>query len=75
MTYIEKLMSAIKFDEELLKPNEIEMLRKIISWQIQDRLCPSEIAFLKGPGPNKCPLRDVGSCRDQCWDTEAASNE
>lgn len=75
MTYIEKLMSAIKFDEELLKPDEIKMLRKIISWQIQDRLCPSEITFLKGPGGGKCPLLDVGSCWDQCWDTEAASNE
>lgn len=75
MTYIEKLMSAIKFDEELLKPDEIKMLREIIGWLIRSQFCPSNITFLKGPGPNKCHLLDVESCLDQCWDTEAASNE
>ena len=75
MTYLEKVLSAIKFDESRFKPDEIERLREIIGWQIRSQLCPSDITFLKGPGPNKCPLRDVGSCWDQCWDTEAAANE
>lgn len=75
MTYLEKVMSAIRFDTERLSAYEIERLREIIGWQIRSQLCPSDITFLKGPGPNKCPLLDVGSCRDQCWDTEAAANE
>ena len=70
MTYLEKVLSAIKFDESLFKADEIEKLREIIGWQIRSQLCPSDITFL-----NKCSLRDMGSCRDQCWDTEAAANE
>lgn len=75
MTYLEKVLSAIRFDTERLTANEIETLRKIIGWQICSQLCPSEITFLKGPGGGKCPLLDVGSCWDQCWDTEAAEDE
>lgn len=75
MTYLEKVMSAIRFDENIFKPDEIETLREIIGWQIRSQLCPSDITCLKGPGPGKCPLLDVGSCRDQCWDTEAAADE
>ena len=75
MTYLEKVMSAIRFDENIFKPDEIETLREIIGWQIRSQLCPSDITFLKGPGPDKCPLLDVGSCWDQCWDTEAAEDE
>ena len=75
MTYLEKVMSDISFDTERLSAYEIERLREIIGWQIRSQLCPSDITFLKGPGPNKCPLRDARACRDQCWDTEAAANE
>ena len=75
MTYLEKVLSAIKFDESRFKPDEIERLRKIIGWQIRSQLCPSDITFLKGPGPSDCAFRAAGACRDQCWDTEAAANE
>ena len=36
MTYLEKVMSAIRFDESRFKPDEIERLRKIIGWQIRN---------------------------------------
>ena len=75
MTYIEKLMSAVKFDEELLTTGEIETLRDIISWQIQDQLCPSDIAFLKAPALNVCPHLKVNGCSAQCWETEVALHE
>lgn len=75
MTYLEKVMSAIRFDTERLSSYEIERLREIIGWQIRSQLCPSDITCLKGPGPGKCPLLDVGSCRDQCWDMEVAEDE
>lgn len=75
MTYLEKVLSAIKFDENRFKPDEIEKLREIIGWQIRSQLCPSDITLLKGPCPNSCAFRAAGACRDQCWDTEAAANE
>ena len=76
MTYIEKLMSAIKFDEELLKPNEIEMLRGVIRWPIEDNFCPSEFTFLKGPGFAKCPFfKAKEGCEGRCWNEEAVSHE
>lgn len=75
MTYLEKVMSAIRFDTERLSAYEIEKLREIIGWQICSQLCPSDITFLKGPGPNSCVFRAAGACWDQCWDMEAAVNE
>lgn len=76
MTYIEKLMSAIKFDDEMLTPGEIEMLRGVIRWPIEDNFCPAEFAFLKGPGTQKCPfLRAKEGCEGRCWNEEVASNE
>lgn len=75
MTYLEKVLSAIRFDENIFKPDEIETLREIIGWQIQDQLCPADIAFLRGPGAEECADLDVGKCSGQCWDTEATEDE
>lgn len=75
MTYLEKVMSAIKFDENRFKPDEIERLREIIGWQIQDQLCPSDIAFLGYECAPPCRCLCVNECKGQCWDTEAAANE
>lgn len=75
MTYLEKVLSGIRFDDELFTASEIETLREILSWQIQDQLCPADIAFLRGPGAEKCADLDVGNCSGQCWNTEAAADE
>lgn len=75
MTYLEKVLSAIKFDESLFKADEIERLREIIGWQIQDQLCPSDIAFLGYECAPPCRCLCVNECKGQCWDTEAAANE
>ena len=72
MTYIEKLMTAIKFDDEMLTADEIGMLRGLISEQICDRYCPANIKFLQGPGlyedEDDCPV--AGPCL-KCWNMEA----
>lgn len=49
MTYLEKLMTAIRFDDEMLTADEIEKLRGIISGELCIRICPSDIKFLEGP--------------------------
>lgn len=75
MTYLEKVLSGIKFDENLFKPDEIEKLREIIGWQIQDQLCPSDIAFLGYECAPPCRCLYANECKGQCWDEEAAANE
>lgn len=75
MTYIKKLMSAIKFDDEMLTPREIEMLRGVIRWAIENNFCPAELTFLKGPGSAKCPfLKAKEGCEGRCWNEEAVSH-
>ena len=75
MTYLEKVLSAIKFDESRFKADEIERLREIIGWQIQDQFCPSDIAFLGYECAPPCRCLCVNECKGQCWDREAAANE
>ncbi len=77
MTYLEKLMTAIRFDDEMLTADEIKKLRVIIRGWLCIRLCPSDIKFLQGPGPGPQHLRFLyprGTCTTQCWDKEAAVN-
>ena len=81
MTYIEKLMSAIKFDEELLKQEEIERLRVGASEGIVRAYCPYMFGLLRISGaklpeeiaatgdPDDCSFE--GTCED-CWEQEIA---
>lgn len=79
MTYIEKLMSAIKFDKEMLTPNDIVRLREIISSELTDMDCPCKYELLRKCGaeipegfretgnPGKCEF--AGGC-ELCWSQE-----
>lgn len=67
MTYIEKLMSAIKFDDEMLTQEEIDDLREIFIWQIEEQYCPYDMPSLKCPF-SKCPYEKCHS--EACWAQE-----
>lgn len=79
MTYIEKLMSAVKFDDEMLTPCEIERLSGIIASEIADIDCPYMYGLLRKCGaevpegiketgnPGDCGMD--GDC-EACWAQE-----
>ena len=79
MTYIEKLMLAVKFDEELLTQEEIERLRVGASEGIVSAYCPYMFGLLRKSGaklpeeiaatgdPDGCSFE--GACED-CWEQE-----
>ena len=74
MTYIEKLMSAIKFDDEMLTQEEIERLRVGASEGIVSAYCPYMFGLLRKSGA-KVPEKTAftcdfeGACED-CWAQE-----
>ena len=78
MTYIEKLMSAVKFDDEMLTQEEIGRLRESISERITLSFCPVMFELLRRRGA-KMPeiFKDLGECGfegmcEDCWAQEIA---
>lgn len=78
MTYIEKLVSAVKFDDEMLTREEIERLREGASEGIIGAHCPYMFSLLRKCGaklPNKTAATGApdcdfkGACED-CWAQE-----
>lgn len=81
MTYIEKLMSAVKFDDEMLTQEEIERLRVGASVGVVSAYCPYMFGLLRNGGakvpektastgdPDGCDFE--GTCED-CWEREIA---
>ena len=74
MTYLEKLMSAVKVDDELLTPREAEQLRNTLSEFFPRTLprisCPRD--FLDDcASSSPCYRLDFNYDCVQCWNQEA----
>lgn len=66
MTYIEKIMQAIKIDKEILTEDQRLRLTEGIEHIIRDRYCPAD--FLESVTEQEC--KGTNHCED-CWNREA----
>ena len=77
MTYIEKLMSAVKFDDEMLTGEDIKRLKTHLRDIVTEADCPEMYESLRkygAPGPVQLENEDygcefAGGC-ELCWAQE-----
>ena len=69
MTYIEKVMQAVKFDKELLTEEQADQLKETFQPAIGTNFCPGDF-IIGGPMQvkNTCPKSIHCWC---CWTQEA----
>lgn len=77
MTYMEKVLSAVRFDDELMSRYESDWLKDEICGVIRMRMCPGSFHKLFGAGApirrsmDTCPvITGKGNCA-WCWEQEA----
>ncbi len=69
MTYIEKLLSGIKFDRAVLSEDEIKNVRERIEAHPYTLCCPGDV-FEGAPRQGKRQCRELTTCKD-CWKRRA----
>ena len=70
MTYIEKLLSGIKFDRAVLSEEEEKNIREHIEAHPHTLCCPGDV-FEGAPRQGKRQCRELNTCKD-CWKRRAA---
>lgn len=70
MTYIEKLLSGIKFDRAVLSEEEEKNIRDCIEAHPYTLCCPGAV-FKGAPRTGKQGCHEVDTCKD-CWKRRAA---
>lgn len=69
MTYIEKLLSGIKFDRAVFSEEEEKNIRDCIKAHPYTLCCPGDV-FAGGPKSGKRQCSELHSCKD-CWKRRA----
>lgn len=71
MTYIEKLLSGIKFDRAVLSAEEEKNIRDRIATHPHTLCCPGDV-FEGAPRQGERQCRELNTCKD-CWKRMAAT--